>query len=113
MQISVHSGGKNTIFELNASPAAQALYAQLPLSIDIENYSNNEKIFHPPQKLPTHKTPLADARNGTLAYYAPWGNVVMFYADFGAARGLYELGVVLSGREHIKSMSGTIQIKKL
>jgi hypothetical protein len=32
---------------------------------------------------------LADARTGTLAYYAPWGDVVMFYKEFGTASGLY------------------------
>jgi hypothetical protein len=112
MQITVHSNGNITVFQLNNSQAAQELYDQLPLSIEVENYSHNEKIFYPPKKLDTSKTPLANAKNGTLAYYAPWGNVVMFYGDFGSASGLYELGYVISGVEHIKDMSGIIEIKK-
>jgi len=44
MQISVKANGKTTVFELNNSPAARDLYAQLPLSTAVENYSNNEKI---------------------------------------------------------------------
>ena len=112
MKISVHSNGNTTVFQLNDSEAAKALYAQLPLSIEVENYSTNEKIFYPPKKLATNDTPLADARSGTLAYYAPWGDVVMFYEDFGSAGGLYELGHAVSGGEHIKNMSGTIQIEK-
>jgi len=112
MKISVKSNGKTTVFELNNSPAARDLYSQLPLSIKIEDYSDNEKIFYPPRKLNTADTPTADARAGTLAYYAPWGDVVMFYKDFGSASGLYELGHVTSGGEYITEMSGTIQIEK-
>jgi hypothetical protein len=112
MQIIVKANGKTTVFELNNSPAARDLYAQLPLSIKVENYSNNEKIFYPPKKLNTTDTPQADAQAGTLAYYAPWGDVVIFYHSFGSASGLYELGHAVSGSEYIHGMSGTIQIEK-
>ena len=112
-KISVKAKGNTTVFELNNSPAARDLYAQLPLSITVENYSNNEKIFYPPKKLNTTDTPLADGgRAGTLAYYAPWGVVVMFFKGFSSAPGLYELGHVTSGSENIPEMTGTIQIEK-
>lgn len=42
--------------------------------------------------------------------WEPWGDVVMFYDDFGAAGGLYELGRAVSGEELIESMSGTVEI---
>ena len=112
MQISINSNGQTTVFQLNGSDAAKELYAQLPLHVEVENYSNNEKIFYPPKKLQTSNTPLANAKTGTLAYYAPWGNVVMFYGDFGTANGLYELGTAVSSNEHIKNMSGMIEIRK-
>jgi hypothetical protein len=112
MKINVKANSNITVFKLNNSPAANELYAQLPLSITVENYSNNEKIFYPPKKLNTTNTPQADARAGTLAYYAPWGDVVMFYGSFGSAAGLYELGHAISGSEYIQGMSGTIQIEK-
>ena len=109
-QITVVSNGGSTVFELNESPAAEALYNQLPLTIEVEDYSTNEKIFYPPEDLDTSDTPLADAGAGTLAYYEPWGDVVMFYDDFGAAGGLYELGQAVSGEELIESMSGILEI---
>jgi hypothetical protein len=112
MKIHVKTNGKTTVFELNDSPAARELYAQLPLSVAVENYGNNEKIFYPPKKLNTADTPKANAKAGTLAYYAPWGDVVMFYGSFGSAAGLYELGHSIFGREHIPEMSGTIEIEK-
>jgi hypothetical protein len=113
MQISVKTDDKTTVFALNDSPAAGDLYARLPLTVPVEDYSNNEKIFYPPKKLSTNDTPRADAKAGTLAYYAPWGDVVMFYERFGSAAGLYELGQAVSGSENIREMSGTIQIEKL
>jgi hypothetical protein len=112
MRIIVKANGYTIVFELNNSPAARDLYTQLPLGIKVENYSNNEKIFYPPKKLNTTDTPQANARTGTLAYYAPWGDVVMFYRSFGSAPGLYQLGHAISGSEYIQGMSGTIQIEK-
>nr|WP_187170430.1 cyclophilin-like fold protein [Salidesulfovibrio onnuriiensis] len=112
MQITVCANGKEIVFELNGSQASKDLYAQLPLEIDVENYSSNEKIYYPPKKLNTSNTPLVkSARPGTLAYYAPWGDVVMFYGSFGSASGLYELGHAVQGEEHIRSLAGSIRIK--
>ena len=113
MNIRVKTNGKTVVFELNDSSAAKALYDQLPLSITVENFGGNEKIFYPPEKLNTANTPLAKrCKEGTLAYYAPWGDVVMFYGSFGSAAGLYVLGEATSGSEHIKGMSGEIVLEK-
>ncbi|MCG3665300.1 hypothetical protein L5F09_06045 [Aliarcobacter butzleri] len=114
LKISINSNGNTTVYELNNSSASKELYAQLPLNIKVENYSNDEKIFYPPNKLTTSNTSLAkNDKAGTLAYYAPWGDVVMFYKDFRRSSGLYELGKVLWGAEYIESMSGTITIDKM
>lgn len=111
MHIEVRADGATVRFQLNDSAAARALYAQLPLRVEVKNYGHDEKIFYPPEALPTEATPPADAKTGTLAYYAPWGNVVMFYADFGKAGGLYELGRAVSGAEYLQTLSGTITLK--
>jgi len=113
MFIQVLANGKTTVFKLNDSPAAKALYGQLPLTIDVEDYASNEKIFYPPKKLDTSDTPKANALAGTLAYYAPWGDVVMFYENFGSASGLYQIGEATIGNENIKHISGTITIDKI
>ncbi|SDP07611.1 cyclophilin-like fold protein [Desulforhopalus singaporensis] len=113
MHIQVIANNKTTIFKLNDSQASREFYAQLPLNIEVENYGDKEKIFYPPQKLGTADTPKADARAGTLAYYAPWGNVVMFYGKFGSAGGLFELGKAVSGDEYLRDMSGIIKVEKI
>lgn len=103
--------GKTIIFSLNDSSAAKSLYNQLPLSPQIENYSNNEKIFYPPNKLDTNDTPLAKGPAGTLAYYEPWGDVAIYYGDCGGANGLYMLGQAISGAEHISTMGGLVKLE--
>ena len=83
-QISVTWGGNRIFCELNDSPAARSLLTQLPL---------------------------AQAGTGTLAYYEPWGDVVFFYGEYNENPGLFELGQVVSGKELIAQMSGTITIE--
>ncbi|WFS61913.1 cyclophilin-like fold protein [Pseudodesulfovibrio thermohalotolerans] len=112
MQITVTSNGTTITYELNDSQAAKDLYAQLPLEIEVEDYGGKEKIYYPPKKLNTSNTPLVkSAHPGTLAYYAPWADVVMFYGSFASASGLYELGEAIKGTESIRSLSGTIRIE--
>lgn len=76
------------------------------------SFTDVHHILYPPEKLNITDTPQGDAQVGTLACYAPWGNVVMFYGSFGSAAGLYELGHAISGSEHMRGMSGKIRIEK-
>lgn len=111
-RIAVKSGKYTIVYQLNDSQAAKELYAQLPLTLKVENYSDNEKIFYPPKELKTGGTPKSKGRKGSLSYYAPWGDVVMFYEAAGSASGLYELGTVVSGENDISKLSGKITISK-
>ena len=112
-QISVRFGENQIVCELNEGTAADSLYEQLPLTIESEDYSTNEKIFYPPQSLDTSDSPLAEAGAGTLAYYEPWGDVVFFYGEYQGNPSLFELGQVISGSELISEMSGTITIEAI
>lgn len=109
-RLAVRCGDIEVIYELNDSPAAVSLAAQLPLTLEVEDYSTNEKIFYPPQELDTSDTPAAEGGAGTLAYYAPWGDVVMFYGDYSANSSLYELGQAVSGADLVSQMSGSITV---
>ncbi|HIQ99131.1 MAG TPA: hypothetical protein IAB23_05580 [Candidatus Scybalocola faecavium] len=109
-QITIQFGEHTVVYELNDSEAAQDLYDQLPLTVEVEDFSTNEKIFYPPNSLDTADVPLASNGSGTLAYYEPWGDVVMFYGDYSQNPSLYELGHVVSGGELVSEMAGTITI---
>lgn len=99
------------VFQLNDSSGANDFYQQLPLSIVVEDYAGSEKIFYPPEELDVSDTPMAQGPAGTLAYYAPWGNVAIFYGECGEYEGLYQLGEAVSGVEYIAEMTGEIQIE--
>ena len=113
MQIRVSDGTNSITFMLNDSSAARSLYEQLPLTIDAQNYSTNEKIFYPKDKLDTSNTPLASGGLGVLAYYEPWGDVVMFYGSFRENSSLYALGTAITGTEMIENLSGEIMIEQI
>lgn len=98
------------IFKLNNSKATKSLKKQLPLKVKVRNYSSNEKIFYP-NKLKTRNTPLSQGKKGDLAYFAPWGDVVMYYGDAGPYDGLYQLGKCISGKNQIAKLKGKITLK--
>ena len=110
MQATDEQGTKVTV-QLNDSPAAQSLAAQLPMDIDMENYSTNEKIFYPSQKLDTQQTLRAANKVGTLAYYEPWGDVVFFYDAFRPNEDLYELGQITEDSQTIAKLSGRVHLE--
>ncbi len=79
-------------FVSNDSPAVEDLAERMPLSIKLEDHSDNEKTFHLDESLDVSDTPLATGAAGTLCYDAPSNDVVIFCADVAPADGLYELG---------------------
>lgn len=110
-QISVQFDDNTIVYALNDGSAADSLYEMLPLNIEVEDYSTNEKIFYPEEDLDTSNSPLVQDGRGTLAYYEPWGDVVFFYGEYNENPELFELGKVVSGEELISQMSGTITIE--
>ncbi|MGM0213220.1 cyclophilin-like fold protein [Enterococcus sp. AZ109] len=109
--IRVQSDEEAIIFQLNDSTAANELYNQLPLTVELEDFGSNEKIFYPPEKLNTANTPTAVNKIGCLAYYEPWGDVVIFYDSFSPSGSLYELGEVVAGEEFLGAFSGNVTIE--
>ena len=108
--IEVRSGETAVTYALEDNAAADALLAQLPLTIEIEDYSTNEKIFYPPQALETAGAPAASGGAGVLAYYEPWGDVVLFYDGFSENTSLFALGRAVSGAESIRDLTGTVTV---
>lgn len=87
---------------LEDNPSTRDFIAQLPLSLDLDDYSSTEKIAYLPRKLTTTGAPSGtDPDVGDVTYYAPWGNLAIFYRDFGYSRGLIRLGRITAGLEHL------------
>jgi hypothetical protein len=72
----------------------------LPMTVTLEDYAATEKITYLARKLSTAGAPPGtDPAVGSIAYYAPWGNVAFFYKDAPYARGLIPLGRLDAGVE--------------
>lgn len=73
--------------------ATKDFIALLPLTLTLEDFNNTEKIARLPKRLSTSK--VADGytpHKGDIAFYAPWGNLCIFYRDFRYSPGLVPLG---------------------
>ena len=85
---------------LEANRSARDFLSLLPLSETLEDYAGMEKIACLPRKLTVEGAPNGyEPRAGDIAYYAPWGNLAIFYSGFRCSPGLVKLGVVTEGVE--------------
>ena len=103
MDIEISIEGETIRAQLNGGPAASDLASLLPLSLTLTDYASTEKISYLPRKLNIQgEPPGTDARPGELCYYAPWGNLALFYKRAPYAEGLVKLGVITSGLEALQ-----------
>ena len=85
---------------LNDSKAAQDFASLLPLSLTLKDYASTEKVSDLPKRLSTDGAPPGfDPSVGDIAYYAPWGNLAIYYRDFEYSTGLVSLGTLASGAD--------------
>jgi hypothetical protein len=78
---------------LKDNAAARDLVALLPITLTREDYAGTEKISYLPRKL---------SKAGDIAYYAPWGNLAIFYKDFRYSKALVLLGRIDSGIDALR-----------
>lgn len=78
---------------LETTPAAKAFADLLPLELTLTEYAATEKVADLPSHLVTDGSPEGmKPVIGDITYYAPWGNLAIFYKDSGYAAGLIKLG---------------------
>ncbi len=89
--------GQNLSATLEDSPAARDFCAMLPLTLHVRDFNGTEKISDLPGRLSERNAPESiTPRTGDIAYYAPWGNLAVFYRDFRRSQGLIRLGHISS-----------------
>lgn len=110
LKIRLTINGKTVIATLADNPTARDFQSLLPLTLTLEDYAATEKISYLARKLSTDGAPAGiDPAIGDIAYYAPWGNLAIFYKDFGYSKGLIKLGTIESGLEALK-MPGPVKV---
>lgn len=111
MLISVTDDEHTVTYQLNDTSAARSLYAQLPLAVEVGEFSDNEKTFTPADGLDTSDVIDSAGRVGDIAYFSPWGDVAMYYGhDAGPYQGLYGLGQAIEGADQVALLAGTITV---
>lgn len=97
---------------LENNNSTQDFLKMLPLTIKFEDYNNTEKIAMLDTKLDTTDTPSGyDPQIGDFAYYAPWGNLSVFYKDFRYSNSLIKLGTFENGIDKMKNIVDGTEIK--
>jgi hypothetical protein len=95
IKIRITIGRKVVTATLTDSEAARDFVSLLPLTLTLEDYAGIEKISDLPARLSTKGAPSgSDPSVGDIAYYAPWGNLAIYYRDFGYSSGLIILGKI-------------------
>jgi hypothetical protein len=110
LKIRLTINGKAISATLITDATAKDFLSLLPITLTLDDYAATEKIANLPRKLSTAGAPPgSDPSVGDIAYYAPWGNLAIFYRDSLYARGLIPLGRIDSGIEAL-SVPGPLKV---
>ena len=98
MKIRMDVDGTRITATLDDNATSNDFASLLPLTLSLDDYNGTEKISDLPKKLTTRgAADGVEPAAGDIAYYAPWGNLAIFYKDFEYSRGLVKLGAIESG----------------
>ena len=103
--------GNEIFVRLDDNVASRQFLEMLPLTLTFEDFNNTEKIATLPDELSTEGLPSGyTPAIGDFSYYAPWGNISVFYEDFRYSNSLYKLGTIESGTEIFENMNGDFEV---
>ncbi len=109
-KIKITIGDTSLAATLDDNSTTRDFIALLPLDLTLEDYAGTEKISYLPKKLSKEDAPAGcDPSVGDITYYAPWGNLAIFYNDFGYANGLIKLGKIDQGVEELNK-AGSLNV---
>ncbi|MCB9545283.1 MAG: hypothetical protein H6706_05240 [Myxococcales bacterium] len=95
--------GQTLTATLDDTAAGRDFARLLPLDLRLADHARTEKIADLPRRLDTEGAPDRYAASaGDLTWYAPWGNLAIFYRDFPSASGLVRLGRLDGGVEALR-----------
>lgn len=93
---------------IDDTAAGRDFVALLPLTLTFSDHARTEKVSDLPRRLSTAGAPAgAAAATGDIGYYAPWGNLAVYYRDFRYSDGLVKLGSITSGAEALADRQGS------
>lgn len=110
-RIKLTVNGNEVFVRLDDNVASREFLEMLPLTLTFEDFNSTEKIATLPEELSTEGLPSGYTPEvGDFSYYAPWGNVSVFYKDFRYSNSLYKLGTIESGTEILGNINGNFEV---
>ena len=110
MKIRMNTNGAAVTATLIDNDTSRDFASLLPMTLTLKDYATTEKISNLPRRLSTTGAPSGiDPSIGDITYYAPWGNLAVFYKDFGYSEGLVKLGTLDSGVDAM-SVPGPLEV---
>jgi hypothetical protein len=104
MNIHITIGTTTLPAMLDDNPTARDFADLLPLTVTLEDFQSAEKKTDALPKRLSQKN-AQDATStavGDIMFYAPWGNLALFYRAGSGARGLIKMGRITSGVEILR-----------
>jgi hypothetical protein len=101
---------------LQENATSRDFVSLLPLKLTLKDYAATEKVSDLPKRLSTEGAPAgSDPEVGDITYYAPWGNLAIFYKDFGYSDRLIILGKIDGDVDTLRTLreaNATIELIK-
>jgi len=113
MKVRFIIGSKTLMATLDDSAASRDFVSMLPLTLSMKDFAGREKISGDlPKILDQRGAPKGyDPSVGDITYYAPWGNLALFYRDASYAKGLVRLGQFDGGVETLGAQEGDFKLR--
>ncbi len=84
--------------------------SKLPMILEFEDYAKTEKISYLNSKLVVDKE-TSSKETSDFTYYAPWGNLAVFYKGYGNDGGLVKMGIIESGKDKLIKIKDGSKVK--
>lgn len=109
MKIRISAGDTVLTATMLDNATSRDFMSLMPITLTLRDYAGTEKIGDLPRKLLTQGAPSgSDPSVGDITLYAPWGNLAIFYKDFGYAGGLIILGKIDSDVDKLSQLNGEV-----
>ncbi len=104
--------GYTIIINMLDNPISTDFLKLLPIELNFEDYNSTEKVTNLPSKLSNENAPSGmTPQVGDFAYYAPWGNLAIYYKEFSYSSGLVLLGRIEEGLENLELIENNELVK--
>jgi hypothetical protein len=102
-KIKISVGIQVLIATIDNNATARDFLTLLPMKLLLKDYHSTEKVSDLPKKLTIKDAPSGSTPSkSSIAYYAPWGNLALFYKDFPYSEGLVILGKIISNMDALE-----------